>query len=49
MDVEVIRGPLEGIRGILLRKDKRHILVIAVHLIQQAASVGIDASDVIPV
>ena len=48
MTVEVIRGPLEGVRGILLRKDKRHRLVIAVHLIQQAAAVEIDASDVVP-
>jgi transcription antitermination factor NusG len=48
MAVEVIRGPLEGIRGILLRKDKRHRLVISVHLIQQAAAVEIDASDVAP-
>ena len=46
MAVEVIRGPLEGVRGILLRKDKRHRLVIAVHLIQQAAAVEIDAADV---
>jgi len=46
MAVEVIRGPLEGVRGILLRKDKRHRLVIAVHLIQQAAAVEIDATDV---
>lgn len=46
MVVEVVRGPLEGVRGILVRKDKRHRLVIAVHLIQQAAAVEIDASDV---
>ena len=48
MAVEVIRGPLEGVRGILLRKDKRHRLLIAIHLIQQAAAVEIDASDVVP-
>jgi transcription antitermination factor NusG len=48
MRVEVIRGPLEGVRGILLRKDKRHRLVISVHLIQQAAAVEIDATDVVP-
>lgn len=41
--MEVTSGPLEGIRGILLRKDKRHRLVIAVHLIQKAAAVEIDA------
>lgn len=49
MAVEVTRGPLEGIRGILLRKGKRHRGVIAVHLIQKAAAVEIDADAVVPV
>lgn len=49
MSVEVIRGPLEGVRGMLLRRDKPFRLVIAVHLIRQAAAVEIDASDVIPI
>ena len=49
MTVEVIHGPLEGVRGILLRKGKRHRLVISVHLIQQSAAVEIDVSDVAPV
>jgi transcription antitermination factor NusG len=49
MVVEVRRGPLEGVRGILLRKAKRHRLVISIHLIQQAAAVEIDASEVVPV
>ncbi len=49
MQVEVRRGPLEGVRGILLRKAKRHRLVISIHLIQQAAAVEIDASEVVPV
>jgi transcription antitermination factor NusG len=44
--VEVIRGPLQGVRGILLRKEKKHRLVIGVQLIQQAASVEIDVRDV---
>ena len=48
MTVEVVRGPLQGVHGILLRKEKRHRLVIAVHLIQQAAAVEIDVSDVAP-
>ena len=47
MKVEVIRGPLQGIYGILLRKEKRHRLVIGVHLIQQAAAVEIDVNDVV--
>ena len=37
MQVQVIRGPLQGVHGILLRKDKRHRLVLGVRLIQQAA------------
>jgi transcription antitermination factor NusG len=49
MMVEVIRGPLQGARGILLRKEKRHRLVLGVRLIQQAAAVEIDIKDVIPV
>ena len=49
MMVEVRRGPLEGVRGILLRKAKRHRLVISIHLIRQAAAVEIDASEVVPV
>jgi len=48
MPVQVVRGPLEGVRGTLLRKDKPFRLLIAVHLIRQAASVEIDAADVAP-
>lgn len=46
MTVEVVRGPLQGVQGILLRKEKRHRLVIGVRLIQQAAAVEIDVQDV---
>lgn len=49
MKVEVVRGPLQGIHGILLRKEKRHRLVIGVHLIRQAAAVEIDVNDVMAV
>src|SRR5512134_2725919 len=48
MQVEVVRGPLQGVRGILLRKEKRHRLVLGVRLIQQAAAVEIDFNDVVP-
>jgi transcription antitermination factor NusG len=47
--VEVIRGPLQGVHGILLRKEKRHRLVLGIRLIQQAAAVEIDVRDVVPV
>jgi len=49
MRVEVIQGPLQGLHGIVLRKEKRHRLVIGVRLIQQAAAVEIDVNDVVPV
>lgn len=49
MAVQVIRGPLEGVRGVLLRKEKQYRLVISVHLIKQAAAVEIDAADVVPI
>jgi len=49
MRVEVIRGPLQGLHGILLRKEKRHRLVLGIRLIQQAAAVEIDTADVVPV
>jgi transcription antitermination factor NusG len=48
MWVEVIRGPLTGLRGVLLRKGARARLVIGVSLIHRGASVEIDALDVAP-
>ena len=48
MVVEVVRGPLQGVKGILLRKEKRHRLVLGVRLIQQAAAVEIDVTDIVP-
>jgi hypothetical protein len=44
--VEVIAGPLQGIRGILVEKRGRFRFVIQVDLIRQAVSAEIDASDV---
>ncbi len=49
MEVEVVRGSLAGVRGILIRKGARARLVVAISLIQQAASVELDAADVLPV
>ena len=46
MEVEVVRGPLMGVRGRLLRKDRTARLVISVTMIRQAASVEIEAADV---
>jgi transcription termination/antitermination protein NusG len=49
MDVEVVGGPLAGVRGKLLRKDRETRLVLAVTLIRQAAVVEIHPADVVHV
>ncbi len=49
MDVEVVRGPLAGVRGKLLRKDRVTRLVLAVTLVRQSAVVEIHPADVVPV
>jgi len=49
MLVEVIRGPLAGVRGHVLRKDRSTKLVLAVTLIRQAAALEIHPADVVPV
>lgn len=46
-EVEVVRGPLAGLRGRLLRKDRSARLVLAVSLIRQAAVVEIHPADVV--
>jgi hypothetical protein len=47
--MEVVRGPLTGLRGQLLRKASHDCLVIRVHLIQQAATVHINMNEVVAV
>jgi len=47
--VEVVRGPLMGARGKLLRKGRDLRVVLSVTLIRQSVSVEIDAADVAPV
>jgi len=49
MAVEIRRGPLQGIRGTLIRKAGKARLVVSVNLIRQGASVQIDAEDAVPV
>ena len=49
MRVEVVRGPLQEITGIFLHKVRPFRLVLSIHLITQAASVEIDADDVVPI
>jgi len=48
MEVEVIRGPMMGVRGRLLRKDRELRVVLSVTSIRQSVSVEIDATDVTP-
>jgi transcription termination/antitermination protein NusG len=43
--VNVVRGPLQGVTGILLEKRKQHLLVLSVDLIQQSAALQVDISD----
>jgi len=47
--VEVIRGPLLGLRGQFVRRTKHDGLVIRASLIQQAALIHIGADEVVPV
>ena len=44
--VRVIRGPLVGIEGILIRKKNLYRLVLSVDMLAQSAAVEVDALDV---
>lgn len=45
----VVRGPLAGIAGIVLRRKNRTRLVISVDLIQRAMAIEMDESDLAPI
>jgi transcription antitermination factor NusG len=47
--VRVIRGSLEGVEGVLLRKKNICRLVLSVAMVAQSVAVEIDAADVEPV
>jgi transcription termination/antitermination protein NusG len=47
--VEVMRGPLVGLRGQLVRRASHHGLVIRASLLQRAALIRIDTDEVAPV
>ncbi len=47
--VEVVRGPLTGLRGQLIRRSGQDCIVIRIHLIQQAVTVHIDSNEVVSV
>jgi transcription antitermination factor NusG len=46
MLVEVIRGPLQGIKGRLVREARAYRLVLSISLIQRAVTIEIDAASV---
>lgn len=46
--VRVIRGCLEGVEGVLVRKKNMYRLVLSLDLLAQSAAVEIDAADVQP-
>lgn len=46
--VEVVKGPLIGLRGQFVRRDGHHMIVVRVNLIQQAAAIHIRADEVVP-
>jgi transcription antitermination factor NusG len=47
--VRVIRGSLQGVEGVLVRKKNLYRLVLSVAMLAQSASVEIDVADVEPV
>ena len=47
--VEVIHGPLTGLRGTMIREGARTRFVISVNLIGQGVSVELDAADLVPI
>jgi transcription antitermination factor NusG len=49
MLVDVIQGPLRGVRGRLLREARGARLVLSITLIQRAVAIEIDADNVAPV
>jgi len=46
MLVEVIRGPLQGVKGRLVREARSCRLVLSINLIQRAVTIEIDAASV---
>ena len=46
--VEIKRGALQGLQGVLIKKKNKFKFVLSVHLIQQSVALEIDASDIEP-
>ncbi|HWX54288.1 MAG TPA: UpxY family transcription antiterminator [Verrucomicrobiae bacterium] len=46
--VQIVRGPLEGLAGILLRRKGQFRVVLSLDLIQRSICVDVDVADVVP-
>ena len=46
--VQVVRGPLVGVKGVLIHRRNHYQLVISVDLLKKGASVIVDSKDVMP-
>ena len=44
--VRICRGGLRGVEGILIRRNKRHMVVLSVHLIGRSVAVEVEADSV---
>ncbi len=44
--MEIIRGPLKGLQGILIEKKGVYRFILSIDLIQQAVACEVDATDV---
>jgi transcriptional antiterminator NusG len=47
--VRIVRGPLVGLEGILLRRKGRYRFVLSLEVIQRSIVVDVDGTDVVPV
>lgn len=47
--VRVVRGPIAGTEGVLIRSKGTDRLVISIHLLQRAVSVEVETDSVVPV
>ena len=48
MLVQVIDGPLRGVKGRLLREERHARLVVSITLIQRAVAIELDARNIVP-
>lgn len=47
--VKIIDGPLSGVQGILVSKNKEHHVVVSVDILQKGVAVKVDIHDIEPV